>query len=371
MRYNARDTMTARQRVERALDHSEPDRVPINDFIQNWPLVEACTGQTVTRENAVDLLCKTIADNLDLVQAVAPPMEPRTRRDLDGFVYRDEWWTTWLVERPFNDLVGLEEHIRRNIDELQEYHTGDMITFAGRADLYWGDKIKDPREHFRALQEKVEDTVIALTESPVGLDTAFSRAGFELFSYAYADMPKLISAWLQSLCDFEVKRIHDIADAALSPVALVYADIASNNGLFFSPTFLRKELLPRLRQNVDAWHTHGIKAVFHSEGNLTSFLDDLVTTGIDGIHPIEPMAGMNVGDVKCRYPHLSMVGGLDNSHMLPFSTPGEVEAAVKVALQQGKPGGGFIIGTSEVHPSCKPENVLTMWNTARTFGYYR
>ena len=34
----------------------------------------------------------------------------------DGFVYKGEWWTTWLVERPFSDTTGALEFVRREID---------------------------------------------------------------------------------------------------------------------------------------------------------------------------------------------------------------------------------------------------------------
>jgi len=39
-------------------------------------------------------------------------------------------------------------------------------------------------------------------------------------------------------------------------------------------------------------------SLFHSDGNLNPILDDLVAAGIDGLNPIEILAGMDVGERK-------------------------------------------------------------------------
>ena len=93
-----------------------PDRVPIFDLIQNLPLIEQVTGERVTPANGLDLLCRTIGECLDLTRGISAPAEEGIVRHADGFVYKQEWWTTWLIERPFRDVTGLVEYMRRNID---------------------------------------------------------------------------------------------------------------------------------------------------------------------------------------------------------------------------------------------------------------
>jgi len=110
--------------------------------------------------------------------------------------------------------------------------------------------------------------VIFPNESPVGLDTVHVRAGLDLLAYAYAENPGLVSDWLEALNWAEIQRVHETADPALSPVALVYSDIAGTAELMFSPKFLRKEFFPRLAKLVAAWHEHGVKVIYHSDGNL-------------------------------------------------------------------------------------------------------
>ncbi|HWQ55739.1 MAG TPA: hypothetical protein VN442_18780 [Bryobacteraceae bacterium] len=199
MRKLTRDTMSARQRVEATLRGDLPDRVPVFDLIHNIELIEFVTGEKLTLQNGLDLLCRTIGQHLDVTRGIAPPVEEKIICHGDGFVYKQEWWTTWLVERPFRNPRSLLEYVRRNIDEIYNRKSGDMWTFAGKGNV-WGDANRSPREQFLKLQEKTgENTVLFPNESPVGLDTAYVRAGPELFVYAYDEDPELISAWLEAL----------------------------------------------------------------------------------------------------------------------------------------------------------------------------
>jgi uroporphyrinogen decarboxylase len=371
MRKLPRDTMTARERIEATLRGELPDRVPIFDLIQNIPLIEHVTGETLTIENGLDLLCRTIGETLDITRGISPPAVDKVIRQPDGFVYKQEWWTTWLVERPFHDVTGFLEYIRRNIDEIHARKPGEMWTFAGKGNV-WGEASESPREQFLKLQEKVgENTVMFPNESPVGLDTAHIRAGLEMFSYGYAENPELVSDWLEALNWAEIQRVHETADVQLSPIALVYADQADKNQTMFSPSFLRREFFPRLRKLVDAWHSHGVKVIFHSDGNLWSVLKDFDEAGIDGLNPLEPLSKMYAGDVRKAYPDWVLMGGVDASQLLPLGTEDEVRHAVRKLIADAGANGKYWLGSStEIHPAMPVANVLAMWDEAEKSGYY-
>lgn len=371
MRRLPQDRMTARQRIECTLRGDIPDRTPIFDLIQHIPLIEYVTGEKLTLENGLDLLCRTIGERLDITRGIAAPAEEKTFRQDDGFVYKQEWWTTWLIERPFHDVEGLLDYIPRNIEEIHQRQFGDMFTFAGKSNV-WGASSKSPREQFLELQEKVgENTVIFPNESPVGLDTAHVRAGLDLFAYAYAESPEVVSAWLEALNWAEIQRVHETADAALSPVALVYSDIAGTSELMFSPKFLRTEFFPRLARLVAAWHEHGIKVIYHSDGNLWAVLEDFRQAGIDGINPLEPLSTMYAGDVRRAYPDWILMGGVDVSQLIPFGTEAEVRRAVRRTIDDAGPTGRLWIGsTTEIHPAAKLQNVLAMWDEIERHGCY-
>ena len=364
--------MTARQRIEATLRGELPDRVPVFDLIQHIPLVEHVTGQKVTLKNGLDLLCRAIGQCLDITRGISPPVAEEVVRDDDGFVYKREWWTTWIIERPFNDVEGLLDYIPRNIEQIYNRQPGDMWSFYGKANV-WGGTTSSPRERFLELQEKVgENTVLFPDESPVGLDIARVRAGFELFVYAYADNPQLVSDWLEALNWCEIQRVHECAGSTLSPVALVFADIADKNRVFHSPRFLRREFFPRLRKLVAAWHEHGIKVIFHSDGNLWEVLDDCQAAGIEGINPLEPLSGMYAGSVRQAHPDWVLMGGIDVSQLLPFGSEEEVRAAVRQTIDEAGANGRLWLGSStEIHPAAKLKNVLTMWDEVEKHGYYQ
>ena len=366
--------MTARERVVGTLNGTPVDRVPIFDLIQHIELCEHVTGERVTLENGLELLLATIRECLDMtrgVTALSPPVPERVWRDDEGFVYRAEWWTQWIVERPFNDTKGYLEYVRRLLGRLADLPESSMYTFFGQHDV-WARGTEDPNDNYRRLQEKLENVVLMPSESPVGLDTVYHRAGMELFVYAYAEEPELISQLLEALNQLEIRRVHRFADASLAPVALVYADLACKNGPMFSPAFLRLEFFPRLRRLVEAWHSHGVKVIFHSDGDFRMLMHDVEAAGVDGVNPIERLeAGDHLLDVREGWPELAMVGGIDCSNLLPYGTKDEVRAAVRHALDIAKPRGRYVLGsTTELHPACDLGNILTMWEAALEYGRF-
>jgi hypothetical protein len=319
----------------------------------------------------LDLLCRTIGERLDITRGISAPAEDKVIREPDGFVYKQEWWTTWLIERPFKDVHQFLEYIRRNIDEIHNRKPGEMWTFAGKGNV-WGEASDSPREQFLNLQEKVGgNTVVFPNESPVGLDTAHIRAGLEMFTYGYAEDPELISAWLEALNWNEIQRVHETADPELSPVALVYADQADKNQTLFSPAFLRREFFPRLQNLVAAWHSHGVKVIFHSDGNLWRVLDDFKAAEIDGLNPLEPLSHMYAGDVRKSYPDWILMGGIDASSLLPFATEDEVRHTVRQTIDDAGAHGKLWLGSStEIHPGIPAANALAMWDEIERYGYY-
>jgi hypothetical protein len=359
-------SMTSRERVEAALSFAPVDRVPLYDMIHHVELLARVTGRRYTPEDGLDLLCQTIAARLDATRGLAAPGTHQVYRDEEGFVYQGEWWTSWIIERPFHDVEGALAFVRAAIGRLEAMDPESVYTFYGPANVTTGAEALDSRDQFLAMRDRLGGAVLFHTESPVGLDTAYHRLGLELFSYAYAEDPGLVSHWMEALNRHEVARVQALHGAyEMSPVALVYSDIADSHATIFSPAFLRKELMPRLERLVAAWHAHGVKTIYHSDGNLWAVLDDLVAAGIDGLNPLEPLSGMDAAQVRARYPKLVLVGGVDASKLLPYGTPEQVRAEV-ARLLAATGGRGYLLGSStEIHPACQVRNVLAMWDAAR------
>ena len=127
--------------------------------------------------------------------------------------------------------------------------------------------------------------------------------------------------------------------------------------------FLADHYFPRVKQIVDAYHEHDMKVFYHSEGNLWPVLDDLAATGIDGLNPCEPHSHMDVKEIRAQYPDLVLWGGVDNSYMLVYDSPEQVQQRVEELKVFGRDGGLLIGSTGQVHPACKLDNLITMIET--------
>jgi uroporphyrinogen decarboxylase len=178
------------------------------------------------------------------------------------------------------------------------------------------------------------------------------------------EQPELVEEWLEARLQAELRRVTLIADPRHIPIALTYDDIAYKTGPLFSPDWLRRYWVPRLKRLVDAWHARDVKCLFHSDGNLWMVMDDLVGAGIDGLNPLEVMAGMSVKAVREKYPHLFLTGGIDVSQLLTYGTPDEVRTACQQAIHDSSGRGYFLGSTTELHWDVALANAVAMFETA-------
>lgn len=350
--------MSKQERVIATLNLRETDRVPVYDIILNDAAIAHFGGQVApVGEEGIKVKCKATAKMLDMTRMLdGGPAVPGESMDEDGFVHVFERWTSsGIRKRPFDDEKGAVEWLKKANQRLME----DIKKF-------------DPQKTREQHQERSkilrgylgDDTVVLQRESGTGLDTVRYYLGFELFSYIQADQPEFISEYLDLSTQKEVNLIHAIADPKLSPCVLTYGDIAGKGRLLHSPAWLRNEFMPRLKKLNDAWHAHEIKCLFHSDGYYMDVIPDLIETGIDGLNPIESVAGMSLADVKQKYgKQLFIAGSIDISQLMSNGTPDEVRKACREAIQVGYPG-YFIGSTTELDNGSKLENILEMLDVA-------
>jgi uroporphyrinogen-III decarboxylase len=111
--------------------------------------------------------------------------------------------------------------------------------------------------------------------------------------------------------------------------------------------------------------------VFHSDGNLMPILDDLLTLGMNGLHPIQP-AAMNIKEVKAKYGQkVCILGNIDLDYTLTLGTPDEVDKEVKERIAAAGPGGGYVVtSANSLTDYCKTENVWAMAKAVKKYGKY-
>jgi hypothetical protein len=348
--------MTKRERVMRTVRFEETDRVPLYDILDNDAVIEHYAGQPLTVENGLHVKGLAIGRILDMTRMPLGPSAPGVHRSEDGIVTQQERWTMWVIERPFHDMPSMVEWIKGQIAKYnaQTFDRAYVNEFHGfirnrLASFGRGDPDGDP--------------TVLIQESGAGLTEMYWATDLQQFAYLTADCPDLVDEWLNARVEAELRRVAAIADPELIPIALTYDDIAYKTGPIFSPAWLREHWLPGLKRLVAAWHERDTYCLFHSDGNLWPVLDDLVSAGIDGLNPLEVLAGMNVKEVRERYPSLFLTGGVDVSQLLPLGTPDEVRAACRQNIADTGGRGYFLGSSTELHWEVKLENAIAMYAT--------
>jgi hypothetical protein len=107
-------------------------------------------------------------------------------------------------------------------------------------------------------------------------------------------------------------------------------DLATQRGLLMSPRIFRKLLKPFYQKYFDFVKTHtGAKILFHSCGNITDLVDDLIETGVEILNPVQVSAMPDTAALKSRFAgRVAFWGGVDTQHIMPYGTPAEVEQEV-------------------------------------------
>ena len=362
--------MTPRERVEAVLDLRVPDRVPVGDgLFQHWGFIDHYYKTKEKEKWTLEEICRGVGNSgVDYTFDLAPSLEPHKEERL-GLTYQVTEWTEVIVDRPFRTVEEAVPWVKEIIMKVKKSEPDVMWSFAGNTGM-WGLGQGDYAADFIMEQDWLGDTVLMHTGSPAHLDTCYMMLGMDIFSYMLSDERGLLIEWFDALCRHEKRRISRCADFKLSPLACIYCDIASKQGLMFAPGFLREEYFPRLRMLIDEWHNHGIKVIYHSEGKITPVLQDIVGAGADGINPLEPDI-LNIKKIREDFPDLIFWGGIDNNELLCRGSVEEVEQAVKDLIKDAGGSGRLLLGSSgQVHPANRLENVLAMFEFGRKYGNY-
>ena len=353
------DQMTKRERVLATLAHQPVDRCAILEQLSyNARVIADWTGKAITGfDYTLDDICTVIAQTCDLVMPPSAPCGTERVTTADGFVIQHDNWTRWHVSRPFSDPAGARDWLLRRTAAMES----TPFDAAMARDAY--------RHEMLALQAKIGDTVI-LNYSGTGFCSPFDAMGLEIYTFFQLDYPEVLHAYMEASTARELRRIHAVAEPALSPVILIPEDFATKQGPIFPPDFLHTYHYPYIRQLADAWHEHGVTALYHSDGNWKKVIPELIACHVDGFYCLEPNCGMDIVELKTTWPDMVWAGGVDGVDLMERGAPEQVQAEVRrhiLATKALETGGMFVATSSEISPPIPPENfralVETVWAT--------
>jgi len=130
-------------------------------------------------------------------------------------------------------------------------------------------------------------------------------------------------------------------------IIFMCADYCFNDGPFLSPSMFAKHVTPYLAQLVAAYQQAGAFACKHTDGNIMPILDQLASTGIDALHSLDPMAGVDIAEVKRRIgDRVTLIGNV-NLAWVQAGTKEQIEQSARYCLEHGGvKSGGYIYATS-------------------------
>jgi hypothetical protein len=326
-----------------------PDRPPLYELLRNNEVISCFAGERLTTENAREVVYRAYEPAVDATRPVIRlPEVERTTILPDGRQQRCARWTVWTEHVRYADAEAYAAARRREIDVW----TGawDDERRAGMA--RWLADVADQ-------QRRLGDVFFFPGAPGIGLMGIIGDPGLESFSLYLADCPDLIDELMEVSTRDAILWIGNLPPDHGITAVFCGDDIAWKSGPLLAPAWFERHYFPRMARICAAYHRAGIRVLFHSDGNLMLVLDGLVEAGIDGLNPIEVLAGMDPGVVHRRYPRLFMAGGIDVSQLLPFGSPQAVRDAVRKALDESE--GKLMVGSStELADAVPLANFLAM-----------
>jgi hypothetical protein len=380
--------MTPRERVQAAFEKRETDKVPIGHISSSAEVASALLGRDAHvgggkqqwREAAAhwqgeaahqEFLERSFQDALDLARVLDNDLvrvsywrydrKPTRRIDDYTFLYETGPEEDWRVLRydPASEecqILPARPQARLTLDDLArqveageralaDYRLGEgSFAFEVRAQRLLG------REY--AFRVGAVGLGIPLTDTDVWLEAMLLR-------------PDVV----ERLFDLQVEHARRNV-AFLAPLGFRYffggLDFAGNDRTMYSPRLFHELLLPRIARITEICHGAGGYHLFASDGDLWSVADDLFgPLGVDGYYEIDRRAGMDLGRLRSRFPHLTCMGNI-SSHTVHRGSRAEVVAEALSCLEEAKRSRGIIVGTSNAFvPGTPIGNVRALLGTIR------
>ena len=380
-------SLTHRERVARALNHQEPDLVPIDIG------GTACWFQGTAYERMKAHLGVVSEGDLFRVGENAGSYDDLLLDKLDTdfrHLYlrpSQQDWDAWNASGKlrFTDEWGLER-VRTESDFGG--HNWDKIgtplqdaTESDIDDYPWPDptdpaRVEGLAERARHLWHETDYAIAARAVSHGLFETSWELRGMEQFMVDLIENPSFAHKLISKVLEIQIGLYSALLDAAGPYVQIVATadDYGAQNGLLFSPRIYREFIQPYRLQLNRLIRSKAPKAriLHHTCGSVYKLLPDLIATDIDVLNPVQPLAaGMDSARLKAEFgDRMAFHGAIDEQQALG-GTVDDVRSEVERRVRALAPGGGYILAPcSNFQADTPPENVLAMIAAAREFGRY-
>ncbi len=278
----------------------------------------------------------------------------------EGDEYVDEWGVLWRSQ-PYQTRFGMGRYTEQVGHPLAEDAAiASYVPPDPQRDSLYLDTERTIRD-FGGEYFIVGATVTTIWE------TAWALRGYERLLVDMVTEPELTDAILEFPFQYHMAAAERLARMGID-MLWTGDDIGSQRGMLFSPATWRRFYKPRMAEliaRVKAINP-ALKVAYHTDGDVRTVLPELAEIGIDVLNPVQP-ACMDPAWIKREYgDRLLFWGSIDEQHTLPFGTPDDVRAEVRLRLDTIGRGGGLILApTHHVQLDTPLENLWAMVETIR------
>lgn len=373
-------TMTPRQRFDAAVNHRQPDRVPIDMGKQVGSLHKfeyqklydhlGQPGWMKNHDKILDMMGQTVVPDETLLELFGVDfrwlipswvgVKPFKTDSRDGYV--DMWGTTFARMEDYYAMVDTP---------LKKGTVAELESHA------WPDP--DDPAMFDGLARKARD-LYENTDYVVGADgikggilqTCLWTRGYENFFMDLAMNRDYAEALIDKVLDLFCRMYTRYLDRVGKYVQIIYLtdDLGTQGSLLMSPAMFREQIKPKFKALND--HIKGLtdaKIMFHSDGAIAPLIGDLVEIGVDILNPVQTSTkGMeDTRALKEEFGRdLCFHGAIDVQQIMPNASTDQVAAEVKKRISDLGTGGGYILAPCHnLSYDIPPENIVKLFETAQ------
>jgi len=403
--------MNSRERILAALNHREPDRVPIDLSGHRSSGISAIVYPKLRELLGFPPKPVRVYDPVQQLAIVDEDVLNRFGVDTielgRAFALEDCDWSDWILPDGTECQIPVwVKPEKQNSQWVIRSQSGRVIAVVPEEGLYFEQAYYPflESDDLDAIPEALEESMWCAVAPPPGplvkgpdgsklfaesarkLRNSTDRAViglvggslFEMGQFLYrndrflmllAEDPKRAHAFLDKILELHLADLEQYLGTVGSyiDVILFGDDLGMQTGPLISPDMYREFFKPRHQMMWKrAKELANLKVMLHCCGGIRELIPDLIDAGVDAINPVQITArGMGAEGLKADFGDEIVLwgGGCDTQDILTNSTPNEVTKHVKEQVRILSPGGGFVF--QQVHnilADVLPENIVAMFD---------
>jgi uroporphyrinogen decarboxylase len=406
--------MNSRERTLTALNHKEPDMVPIDFGASKISGIMAIAYNKLKKyldfkegETKLYDIKQQLADphpkliklmGGDIIQLYR--LKPTTGMDIKV----DRWKKGELVDG--EECLVPEEYspVKGKNERLEIRKDGNLIAFLPKGAIYfenvytplakastykdidsypWPEITEEESNFLRAKAKNLfYETDFAILGAVGTFGGSFFEIGHLLFGYENFLLKlitdrDLIEYFLDRLLENYLRTTKKYLEIVGKYVHIIQLndDFGAQDSLLISPILYREIFKPRQAKLIEFIKKNSKAFVFlHSDGSIKEIIPDLIDIGVDIINPVQTSAkGMKPRKLKTEFGKYITFwgGGIDTQTTLPFGSLENIEKEVKERMEIFAPKGGYVFcPIHNIQADIPPEKILTVFETAKKIRKY-